>query len=135
MTPTIGISGIIAGVYYLYFTGTLSYFSNSIIFSPHEVTISITYCITWCLKFIDINRLINASYSLVVLVTLSLREVSEVSGLSTLSLPSWCFEVSSLYFSSSLVFFKSLTFSIESSRLVCYISYLSVCEVYVVSGL
>ena len=92
-TPTIGISGIIEGIYHLYFAGIILFsFSNYIFFYLHRVKISITYCITWCLKFIVINRSINASYSLVVLITLSSRKVSEFSGLSKRSLPSWCFE-------------------------------------------
>ena len=124
LTPTIGISEITAVISHLYFAGiSLFYFPNSIIFTPHKVTTSITDCITWCLKFIVINRLTNDYSSLVVLIILSSRKVSEVSGLSTLSLPSWCFEVSSLYSSSSLVFFVSFNFAIQSSRLVCDSSY------------
>ena len=69
------------------------------------------------------------------LITLSLQKVSEVSWLSTRSLPSWFFEVSSLYSSSILVFFVSFTFAIESSRLVCDVSSFLGCEVSVVSVL
>ena len=52
-----------------------------------------------------------------------------------LLLPSWCCKLSFLYLSSSLVFFMDFTFSIESSRLVRYVSYLSGHKVSVVSGL
>ena len=55
--------------------------------------------------------------------------------LITISLPSWCCKLSSLYSSSSLGFFMDFKFSIESSQLVCDVSSLSVREVSVVSGL
>ena len=61
LTPTIDISGMMAGISNLSFPGiVLFYFANSIHFSPQKVTMSITYCIAWCLKFIVTNRLINA---------------------------------------------------------------------------
>ena len=135
-TPTIVIIGIKAGSSHLSFAEIiLFYFPKSIIFTPHKVTIYITDCIAWCLKFIVINSLINASSSLVVLITISPHKVSEVSGLSTRSLPSWCLEVSSLYSSSSLVFFVSFALAIESSQLVCDLSYFSYREVSIASGL
>ena len=104
-------------------------------FFSHKGTISVTGCITWCFKSIVINRLICSYSSLVVLIILSSRKVSEVSGLSTLSLPYWCFKVSPLYSSSSLVFFLSFAFAIKSYQLVCDISSFSDREVSVVSGL
>ena len=111
LTPTIGISGITEGSYHLSFAGILFYFANFIIFFPHKETRSITECITWYLKFIVINRWINDSASFVVLIILSSRKVFQVSELWTLSLPSWSFKVSSLYLSSSFVFFVFCFFS------------------------
>ena len=75
---------------------------------------------TFCLKFIDINRLVNDSYSLVLLITVSL--------------PFWCCKYSSLYSTSSF-FFTSFKLSIELYRSVRSVSYLSVREVSVLSGL
>ena len=123
LLSTICISGIIAGIYHLSFSGHfVFYFSDYIISPPHKVTISVTDCNIFCLKFIFINRLINASFYLVVLITLSSRKVSEVSGLSTRSLPYCSFEVSSFYLSSSLVFFHVCHFC-KLNHLQQYVTY------------
>ena len=61
-----GINRITSSVSHWSLTGSiLFYFPNSIISPAHEVTTSITYCMKFCLKCIDINRLINVCSSLV----------------------------------------------------------------------
>ena len=84
--------------------------------SEHEVTIPITYCMKFCLKFIDINRLIDTSYSSLVL-------------LITILLPCWCCKLSSWYLSSLFVLF------FKPYRSVRDVPSISVHEVSVLSGL
>ena len=120
-TPTNGINGIKSSVYHLSLPGTFYFLFPIISFFPawSNNTYHILYDFFW--KFVDINRLINASYSLVLLITVPL--------------PCWCCEFSSLYSSSSFLFFVDFTFSIESSWSVRDNSSLSVRGVSVDSGL
>ena len=108
-------------MFIIYLCLVLLFFFPIIYFFPHEVTISITYCTRVRLKYIDINCLINALSFLILVITLSL--------------PSWCYEFSSFYLSSSFLLFMAFVFSIEPSQLVRDILSLSLCEVSLVSVL